>query len=98
MRCYWLVFGYRNKWRVTIKTKQKLERANLVESIATKDAWLHPYELLALKKHSKAMAKDEKIRLAKLDAKYKEIRIAQLNNCDALELKLFRELEEIENG
>jgi len=79
-------------------TKQKLERANLVESIAGLDKHYHPYELLALKKHSKAMAKDEKVRLAKLDAKYKEIRIAQLDNCDALELKLFRELEEIENG
>ena len=49
-----------------MNNKQKLERANLVESIATKDAWLHPYELAALKKHAAAMAKDEKIRLAKL--------------------------------
>lgn len=49
-----------------MNNKQKLYRANLVESIATKDAWLHPYELAALKKHAAAMAKDEKIRLAKL--------------------------------
>lgn len=35
---------------------------------------------------------------AKLDAKYKEIRIAQIAMDNELELKLFRELEEIENG
>lgn len=49
--------------------KQNLYRASLVESIATKDAWLHPYELEALKTHAAAMAKDEKIRLAKLGCK-----------------------------
>ena len=79
-----------------MSTKQKLERANLVESIATKDAWLHPYELAALKKHSAAMAKDEKVRLAKLDEKYKQIRIAQLAMDNELERRLLKELEEIE--
>lgn len=79
-----------------MNTKQKLERANLVESIATKDAWLHPYELAALKNHAAAMAKDEKIRLAKLDEKYKQIRIAQLAMDNELERRLLKELEEIE--
>lgn len=46
--------------------QQKLYRANLVESIATQSRHLHQYEIIALKKHAAAMAKDEKIRLAKL--------------------------------